>query len=273
MSSLTSDSIHERLGEGARSRLDVLEVFSELESTNTYLLEQPCPAPGRYRVTLANRQTKGRGRMNRSWISPPSSGVCLSMSFTFARLPGDFASLSLAIGTGVIQALEALGARGIAIKWPNDLVAGDGKLGGILPEVHQAKADGVTVVAGIGLNVDLRNGRTETRIASSLGHAVDLASCSDELPSRPVIAAALIESLVDSMLRFETGGFSLFHDAWQKYDWLRGREVTIERAEAREAGIADGVDSDGALLLSTGGTRRRITSGSVIVNGPPGTQP
>lgn len=273
MSSLTSDSIHERLGESARSRLDVLEVFSELESTNTYLLGQPCPMPGRYRVALAKHQTNGRGRMNRRWISPPSSGLCLSMSFTFARLPEDFASLSLAIGTGIVQALEKLGARGIAIKWPNDLVAGDGKLGGILPEVHSAKANGMSVVVGIGLNVDLRNGTTEKRIGSSLGRAVDLASCSDKLPSRPVIAAALIESLVDSMLRFETGGFSLFHDAWQQYDWLRGREVIIERADARDAGIADGVDTDGALLLNAGGTRRRITSGSVIVNGPPGTQP
>jgi BirA family biotin operon repressor/biotin-[acetyl-CoA-carboxylase] ligase len=273
MSLLTTDSIAALTSEESRARLEILEVFPEIESTNSYLLEQPCPPPGRYRVAIADYQTAGRGRMNRSWHSPPSSGLCMSMAFTFTNMPENFPSLSLAIGIGVAQKLESLGARGIAVKWPNDIVAEDGKLGGILSEVVPAKADGVTVVVGIGLNTDFKHFGNDSAISSRLGRAVDLASCCDKLPSRVVIAAAIIECLCDTMIRFESSGFSPFHDTWLKYDWLRGQEVTIASPAGVGAGIADGVDVDGALLLNSQGNRRRFTSGSVTLGRRSGDHP
>ena len=273
MNSLTADRIREAISGEIRSHLDILEVFSEIESTNSYLLKQRRPAPGRYRVALAENQTAGRGRMDRSWYSPPSSGLCMSMAFTFGRMPENLPSLSLAIGTGIAQALERLGSSGIGLKWPNDIIARDGKLGGVLSEVLAANAEGVTVVVGIGLNIDLENTDVNSRITSRLGGAADLASCRDELPSRAVISAALIERLYDTMLRFEVDGFSTFIDAWQEYDWLRGQKVTIETADGRAVGVAQGVDTDGALLLVANGNRRRITSGSVILGDQAGEHP
>jgi len=120
MSLLTADSIRAPISGESRSHLDILEVFSEIGSTNSYLLDQPCPAPGRYRVALAEHQTAGRGRMDHGWYSPPSSGLCMSMAFTFRRTPENLPSLSLAIGTGIAQTLERLGIRGIGLKWPNE---------------------------------------------------------------------------------------------------------------------------------------------------------
>jgi BirA family biotin operon repressor/biotin-[acetyl-CoA-carboxylase] ligase len=107
MSLLTTDSIAALTSEESRARLEILEVFPEIESTNSYLLEQPCPPPGRYRVAIADYQTAGRGRMNRSWHSPPSSGLCMSMAFTFTNMPENFPSLSLAIGIGVAQTMTS----------------------------------------------------------------------------------------------------------------------------------------------------------------------
>lgn len=266
MNSLTVDRIRDAISGEIRSHLDILEVFSEIESTNSYLLKQRCPAPGRYRVALAENQTAGRGRMDRSWYSPPSSGLCMSMAFTFRHMPENLPSLSLAIGTGIAQALERLGIRGIGLKWPNDIIARGGKLGGVLSEVVAANAGCVTVVVGIGLNVDLEDTDVNSRITSGVGGAADLASCSDELPSRAVISAALIEHLYDTMVRFEVDGFSTFVKAWQQYDWLIGQKVTIETADGRAAGVAQGVDTDGALLLVANGDRRRITSGSVTLS-------
>lgn len=267
MSSLTADNIREPISGESRSHLDILEVFAEIESTNSFLLDQPCPPPGRYRVALTEHQTAGRGRMGRSWCSPPSSGLCMSMAFTFSSMPENIPSLSLAIGIGIVQALERFGIRGIGVKWPNDIVARDGKLGGVLSEVRPANAQGVTVVVGIGLNMDLENTDAEFRIASRLGRVIDLASCCDELPSRSAISAALIECLFDTMVRFEADGFSPFHAMWQRYDWLHGLEVTIDTGDGLVAGVADGVDTDGALLLKTKGERRRFISGSVILKG------
>jgi len=267
MSLLIADKIREPISGETRAHLDILEVFTEIESTNSFLLGQPGPAPGRYRVALAEFQTAGRGRRGRSWCSPPSSGLCMSIAFTFGSMPENLPSLSLAIGIGIVQALERFGIRGIGVKWPNDIVAQDGKLGGVLSEVLPANAGGVTVVVGIGLNIDLENTDAKSRITSRLGRVVDLASACDELPSRSVISAALIESLYDTMVRFEANGFSPFHKLWQRYDWLRGLGVTIEAVDGPVEGIAEGVGADGALLLKTKGGRRRFTSGSVILNG------
>ena len=264
---MTPDGIRNAISDALCSRLDALEVFPQLQSTNSYLLRQPCPPAGRCRVVIAEHQTDGRGRMNRRWVSPPDSGLCMSIAYTFARLPQEFASLSLAVGIAIAQALEGLGVRGIGLKWPNDLVLRDGKLGGVLPEVHPEKSGGATVVVGVGINTDLRLERAGIDMTSSLGRVVDLASGCDEPPSRSDIAAALIAGLVDAMSRFGADGFSAFHETWQKYDWLRGRDVTVEGATATAAGIADGVDTDGALLLVAGGTRQRITTGSVVLNG------
>lgn len=268
MNRLTAESVREPISGEPRTHLDILEVFSEIESTNSYLLDQPCPLPGRYRVALAEHQTAGRGRMDRRWCSPPSSGLCMSMAFTFRSMPENFPSLSLAIGIGVARALERFGIQGIGLKWPNDIVARDGKLGGVLSEVLPANAEGVTVVVGVGLNIDLENTDAVSRISSRFGHIVDLASCCDALPSRSDISAALIECLFDTMVRFEADGFMPFYDKWQRYDWLRGQQVKIETADGLVAGVAEGVDTDGALLLKVGGERRRFLSGSVILNGP-----
>ena len=75
------------------------------------------------------------------------------------------------------------------------------------------------------------------------------------------------------MLAFQDAGFAPFHEQWPKYDWLRGREVTIAMAKATRAGIAEGVDVDGALLLNTGAEMHRVTSGSVIFRERTGTNP
>jgi BirA family biotin operon repressor/biotin-[acetyl-CoA-carboxylase] ligase len=273
MNQLTAGSICEFLKDETRSCLDALEVFGEIGSTNSYLLGETCPAPGRCRVALTENQTNGRGRRDRVWLSPRSSGLCLSMAFTFRAMPEEFPSLSLAIGIGIAQALERLGIHGIGLKWPNDIIARDGKLGGVLSEVHPARGSGTTVVAGVGINVDFNSSKQGREIATSIGGASDLASCCDELPSRPELAAGIIESLIDIMVRFDATGFSPFYEAWQRYDWLRGRAVTIETAEVTSAGIAEGVDTDGALLLNAGGDMRRVTSGSVILSGQSGALP
>jgi BirA family biotin operon repressor/biotin-[acetyl-CoA-carboxylase] ligase len=138
MSLLTTDSICEIMRHESRANLDILEVFSEIESTNSYLLGEACPPAGRFRVALTENQTAGRGRMDRSWYSPPSTGLCMSMAYTFRSLPENIPSLSLAIGIGIAQALERLAIRDVGVKWPNDIVARGGKLGGSISRIASA---------------------------------------------------------------------------------------------------------------------------------------
>jgi BirA family biotin operon repressor/biotin-[acetyl-CoA-carboxylase] ligase len=263
ISQLNADSIREPITGLPRAQLDFLEVFSEIESTNTYLLKQPAPPPGRFRVALAEHQTAGRGRLDKRWHSPGSSGLCLSMSYTFASTPDSLPALTLAIGVGAVQALEKLGALGIGLKWPNDLIFRDGKLGGILTEVRSAARDEPTVVVGIGINYDLGGIAGSADIATSVGHVSALADCMRGMPSRSTASTALIEGLFNTLAEFEADGFGRFANDWEKYDWLRGQTVVINRGNDRIAGVCQGIDSDGALVLRTESGRQRVLSGSV----------
>jgi BirA family biotin operon repressor/biotin-[acetyl-CoA-carboxylase] ligase len=260
-----------------RGQLDSLEVFAEIESTNSYLLAQSAPLPGRFRVALADHQTAGRGRMERQWQSPGSSGICLSMAYTFAAEQESLPCVTLAIGIGAVLALEKIGVRGIGLKWPNDLVIRDGKLGGILTEVRSTSGNAVTIVSGIGINYDLREHSQAEKISTRLGHASDLASAMRELPSRSTIATALIEGLFNTLVEFETVGFGKFAEIWERYDWLRGQRINIDLADRRVTGTCQGIEASGALILRTKNGRELITSGSVSFSGQnvgqPGSNP
>lgn len=258
------DPIVDRLG----AHLDVLEVFAEIGSTNSYLMEQPAPPPGRFRVAVAEHQTAGRGRMDRRWHSPPNTGLCLSIAYTFAKAPENVACLTLALGIGVAEAFERMGVRGIGLKWPNDLILRDGKLGGILTEVKSRQGRAMTVVAGVGINVDLRQAAGSDAISSRLGYVSDLASCCAVLPSRSEISVTLVEGLFNALADFELHGFGRFHASWQRVDWLRGQRITVETADGLVDGVCEGIEVDGGLILRTADGRRNILCGSVHLRRP-----
>ncbi|MFQ5983301.1 MAG: biotin--[acetyl-CoA-carboxylase] ligase [Woeseiaceae bacterium] len=262
---LDADAIREPITGTPRARLDDVEVFSEIESTNSYLLEQPSPLPGRFRVALADYQTAGRGRFDRTWHSPPSSGLCLSMAYTFGKVPDRLPSLTLALGVAVAEALEQLGIGGISLKWPNDIIARGAKLGGILTELQNDSGSGATVVAGLGLNVALPDSITALDGMPARNKIADLKECTGDPPSRERLSVAIIEGLFDCLVRVEAGGFAPFVDSWEKRDWLKGRRIYVDMPSGRCSAVADGVDDDGALLVREGEVRRRIVAGTITL--------
>ncbi len=255
-------SLTNSIAAALRKHLDLLEVFDEIESTNSYLLAEDSPAPGRCRVAFANHQTAGRGRLGRHWRSPPGSGICVSMSYTFVRKPKNLSCLTLSTGVGVAQALRQLGGCGIELKWPNDLIGNQRKLGGILTEVHPSNSDSVTVVTGVGLNVDLNTAGLSNQ-DPGLACAGDLAACFDDLPPRGLISTRVVEALFETQREFDARGFSGFADAWTRFDWLRDKEVSVQQPGGMSTGICQGIDDNGALVLETSRGRERIVSGSV----------
>lgn len=260
-----ADDILRLLTDAERDRVDALEVFAELGSTNSYLLAESAPGVGRCRVAIAESQTEGRGRLGRRWISPPLSGLCISVAYTFAETPPNLPSLSLAIGAGVAAALQTMGVDDVALKWPNDLVARDGKLGGILTEVRPEVGQGRTMVIGLGVNVDLPDAMRQAPGEGWAARIVDLKECVEWLPSRPALAAGILQCVIAVIARFERDGFAAFHAAWQDRDWLRGKQVSIPQAEEDVRGVASGIAEDGALLVQTAAGTRRIVSGSVTL--------
>src|SRR5690606_1002334 len=265
---LSAGDIQELLGDDARACLDDLETFESIESTNTYLLWRAAPEPGRFRAALADYQTQGRGRRGRRWIAPPAAAICLSLSGTFGRLPTNLPSLTLAMGVGAAATLRTLGVEDVRLKWPNDLVARDGKLGGILTEAS-ARGSGCTVVVGLGVNVDVPAAMKNLPLDRWTSKITDLKECVGALPSSAQLAAGLLQCMIATFERFDRDGFGPFFASWQEYDWLRGRQVRVTSDDTELEGLVSGIDSDGALCLQTERGMHRVVTGSIETIGGP----
>jgi BirA family biotin operon repressor/biotin-[acetyl-CoA-carboxylase] ligase len=246
----------------ARSRIHRLDVFFDVDSTNTHLLQLAPPPLRCADVCSSELQHAGRGRRGRRWICPFGAGLALSLGWSFAGAATVDPTLSLAVGVAVSRALERLGAKHIQLKWPNDIWLDDRKIGGILVELRTEAGGAAHVVIGVGLNVSLSAG--ERRAIESTG--VSVAAISDACPepvSRNVLAAALLEQLLGMLDEFERSGFAAFRREWAMLDALAGRQARVLAADGSVEGTARGVDRDGALLLEVRGQLQRHVSGEV----------
>lgn len=261
---LDADAIRTALSDAVASRVTALEVFAEIASTNSYLMERPGPPPGELSVAATTNQTAGRGRRGRRWVSPPGAGLCLSVSCTFDDPPDNLSALTLAAGVGAIAALEDAGASGIRLKWPNDLILGGGKLGGILAEARTQPGERCTVVIGVGINLDLGPGLEFGEEAAHALPPADLRMQLQRPPAAAALAACLITGLYRSIEDFRVAGLAAFAAEWAARDWLSDRPLVVHTAPERIRGRGAGIADDGALLVDTGsGGVRRITSGTI----------
>jgi BirA family biotin operon repressor/biotin-[acetyl-CoA-carboxylase] ligase len=267
MSNIDAAAIRAALNTAILSRMMQLDVFPEIDSTNAWLLSQPAPQSGRHRVAIANHQTAGRGRGGRRWVSAPGSSLCLSIAYTFRVKPGNLSALTLALGVAAVHALRDSGVHDVQLKWPNDIVAGDGKLGGMLAETHGRSAAGATVVLGIGLNLALPAEILASVESDWAQSPVDLHGILGRRVPREALSAAIINHVIDSLLTYEGRGFDAFVDAWRRYDWLRGRTVAVDLPGGEVRGTASGIDVDGALLVRHAARTTRVISGSIRVDG------
>jgi BirA family transcriptional regulator, biotin operon repressor / biotin---[acetyl-CoA-carboxylase] ligase len=254
---LDAEAIRAALREESACRLRRLEVLFEVDSTNTRLLGQPGPPAAFADAALAELQHAGRGRQGRRWISPFGASLALSVGWTLLQATRDVSTLSLAVGVAVCRALAGLGARGILLKWPNDVWFEDRKIGGVLVET---KTSGETthVVVGVGLNLHLSE-ESRKRIGSGGLAALDEA-CRSPI-ARNAVAAALLDELLSMLPLFERHGFEAFRDEWRSLDALQGRPARVLLAQGVVEGIACGVDEDGGLLLENGGHLEKFLSG------------
>lgn len=273
MSKLDAEAIRASLSARALRRLECLEVFPALESTNTYLIRGAPPEAGRFHVALTDNQTAGRGRHGRTWRSPPGAGLCLSVAYTFAERPHNLPALTLAIGLGLVDALDGLGIDGVALKWPNDLIARDSKLGGILTESRALGAESIHVVSGVGVNVNLPGDFDLGAEPERTQPVTDLAGIARELPPLNRLAGGLVEALCEAFVEYESRGFAACANRWRERDWLRGRELTVDTPRQALSGVAAGVADDGALLVEVAsGAVHRVTSGTVVLAGAHGAK-
>lgn len=255
---LDASAIAAGLSADTRTALADLEVLGVVDSTNSRLLARREVGTV---ACFAEQQTAGRGRRGRDWVSPFGANLYFSVAWPFDPAPPAIGALSLAAGTALAEALRDAGITGIGLKWPNDLVIGGHKLGGILVEHRGEAAGGCRIVLGVGLNIRMSAGQ-----AGGVSQSwTTLAAQLDPLPGRNTLASGLLDASVRALRQFGAEGFKPFRRRWQAFDAVADRDVTLVADRERIVGRAAGIAADGALLVDVDGTRRRFYSGDVSV--------
>jgi len=221
----------------------IVESVAAIDSTNTELLRRepllPTGSAAGAIWLVAGRQTAGRGRRQRHWISSAEASLTASFAREVER-PSHIGALSLVAGVAVAQVLEAFGAR-VVLKWPNDLYVAGGKAGGILCEAR-ARGSVTRLVIGCGLNL--------LAPPESVGVAAGALFERASLPARVALIQTLGEALLAATDRLLADGFEPFRQAWSTRDMLLGRAVMIHDYGGNSPAVARGIAEDGALLVA-----------------------
>jgi BirA family transcriptional regulator, biotin operon repressor / biotin---[acetyl-CoA-carboxylase] ligase len=239
-----------------------VRVLERCRSTNTALFAEPL---GEGPILLAaEAQSAGRGRRGRRWHSAPGAGITFSLAQRVRRPARELAALSLVAGIAVARAIRGLGVAQATLKWPNDLLVADAKLGGILVEtrLHGTSA---SAVLGVGINCRRVEGleKQVRRRVAFLGELVD------PPPSRNAVIASIARALLEALDAFERHGFAPLRPQWEAMHAHAGRRLRVRLAGGRiVAGVAAGLEDDGALRLSTEEGVCAVRTGHVLSASP-----
>ena len=242
-----------------------LDVVDEVGSTNAELAAAARSGAGDRTVLIAEHQSAGRGRRDRSWQAPARSGLALSVLLRPAGVgpmavpPARWGWLPLLAGVALCEVVADLGQVDATLKWPNDLLLGPrrAKAAGILAEVV-----GSAVVLGIGLNVSMRAGELPVPQATSL--AIEGAACTD----RELLVGALLRRLDEEVRRWSSrggdAGASGLREAYRARCSTLGQQVRVELSgHGALLGTAVDIDGEGRLVLDTRGVRQAVSAGDI----------
>jgi BirA family biotin operon repressor/biotin-[acetyl-CoA-carboxylase] ligase len=238
-----------------------IRVFEQTTSTNDVAARLAQDGVKEGVVIFAESQSKGRGRLGRSWVSPARKGLWFSVLLRPQIRPQAATQLTVAAATALVRAIQQQTEIVPEIKWPNDILIRGKKVAGILTELTAELERVKDIVLGIGVDVNLDDFPADLRkIATSLkietGEHVD----------RPALAAAMIRELDRDYARICDGEFAEVSDEWQQQCTTIGQQVSIRLGERVIRGRAEALDAEGAMLLRTEhGHMERIIGGDVTV--------
>ncbi len=236
--------------------------FEEIDSTNSHARRLAETGAPEGEVVIAERQFEGRGRLGRSWESPPYCNLYFSLLLRPSLAPVHAPQITLMAAIALADTVAAFVAEPPAIKWPNDILLRGKKVAGILTESSCDAKRIEFVILGIGVNL---NFPWERMPASIRDRATSLMEVGRKKFSRENFLRRLIQDLDRCYGILEDFGFDAIAPRWEAYFALRGRRVRVEMVDEVISGTATGIDGDGALLLEAeDGVLRRVLAGDVI---------
>lgn len=248
---------------GLETRLIGREVvyYETTDSTNLRAHDLGEAGAAEGTVVIADRQTAGKGRLGRSWISPPGVNLYASVLLRPSILPYHAPQLSFLSAVAVARAVEEISGLAPSVKWPNDVLLRGRKIAGLLNEMS-AETEGIHyVILGIGVNLNMRS---EQFPADLRYPATSLALEKGEPVARAAFARALLRHLDSLYELYLEVGFPPVLKAWEAFFDLIGRQVEVDYQSRCVQGRVEGLDDDGALLLRLAdGRAEKVLAGDV----------
>jgi BirA family transcriptional regulator, biotin operon repressor / biotin---[acetyl-CoA-carboxylase] ligase len=239
-----------------------IHYFPEIDSTNRFAFKRAQEGGEEGEVVIAETQTRGKGRMGRSWFSPPGLNLYLSVILKPKLPPAGMPRLTLVAAVALAETVQNFLPAPPSIKWPNDILVGGRKLAGILTESSCDSERVHFVVVGVGVNLNLPAELLPEEIRE---RATSLLILTQTHVDRTSFTIQLIQSLDRCYGELGDKGFPRIARRWESFFALRGRRIEVSMADERLSGIARGIDADGALILEDDtGVLKRIIAGEVF---------
>ena len=235
--------------------------YDEVSSTQDIAAELARGGAAEGTLVIAEMQKGGRGRKGRSWVSLPEGGIYLSLILRPNLMPSQIVPIPLIAGVALTRAIKETVPLQPMIKWPNDIIIGKKKVGGILTEMS-SEIDGVNyVVLGIGLNVNIPASLLAEQTA---GIATSLIDEYGAYISRAKLVQYFLSEFEIIYTKFLASGFSSVRDEWKALNNTIGTWVKVSDGGEEIEGEALDIDNDGFLLVrKESGDVSRIISGDV----------
>lgn len=237
--------------------------FDTINSTNTYAMELADMGYPEGTVIIADAQTSGKGRLGRKWLSPQGKNLYMSIILRPVILPRDAAMLTLMSAVACVTAIKRLSSVPASIKWPNDIMVSDRKLGGILTEMKADMDRIFHAVIGIGININLEASDMPDEIKA---YATSIKNESGVAQSRTIVAIEIIKELDKWYNMLLISGKKPIADEWLKLSSTIGHAVKVTVGNNVFTGIAESIDDEGMLILKLpDNTLKKISAGDVTI--------
>jgi BirA family transcriptional regulator, biotin operon repressor / biotin---[acetyl-CoA-carboxylase] ligase len=233
-----------------------VEEFDTIDSTNTWLKERAARGEPEGLVARADFQSAGRGRLDRVWEAPPRSSLLTSILLRPSIARDDIHLTTVAVALAARAALVRLCGVRPQLKWPNDLVVNDAKLGGVLAEAVTDDAGEFAVVVGLGLNLTDPgpDGANGTSVRALAGVTLDPRAVLD----------LLLEELEVRLTQMHGEERTVLRDEFVASLSTLGRHVTVQGPTHTLEGIAQDVDQSGRLVVANSAGTYAVSAGDVV---------
>ena len=236
--------------------------YRTLGSTNQLGFRLAESGAGEGTLIVADEQTRGRGRMGRSWYSPPKLGLWISLILRPDTPPFKAPGLSVCAGLALAQAIRSLTGVDAKIKWPNDCLINGRKVGGVLLELSAELDRTNFVIAGIGVNVNHLSSDFPKKLSSV---ATSIRAEWGKEVSRIKLLTSFLKRFEAIYLDFKKNGLAPQRQLIKKFSSLLGKKVAVKFGKEKIEGVAEDIDDNGSLVIRTRKGKRVVRAGEVTV--------